>query len=127
MTLDELLRALASDDVSVRRNAANEAVLDTTLAVEAAVPLLDAIDDDDDEVRSLVISALEECGRPDVEPAVFLSRLAYPDDDVQFWAATLIGRYGPDAKPIAGELRGAKAHASDTVKQRIDRMLEKIE
>lgn len=127
MTLDELMRSLASDDVSDRRNAANEAVLDPALACAAAVALVDALDDDDDEVRSLIASALEECGRPDVDPAVFLSRLSYPCDDVQFWAATLIGRFGSDAKPIAGEMRGAKAHASETVKQRIDRMLEKIE
>lgn len=127
MTLDELLRALASDDASVRREAANEAMLDTTLANEAAVPLLDALDDDDAEVRDMITSALEEAGRPDVDPAVFLARLSYPNDDVQFWAATLIGRYGADAKPIAGDLRGAKAHASDAVKQRIDRMLAKIE
>lgn len=127
MTLDELIRALASDDVAVRRDAANEAMLDPTLANQAAVPLVDALDDDDEEVRSLISSALEEAGRPDVDPAVFLARLAYPNDDVQYWAATLIGRYGADAKPIAGELRGAKAHASDAVKQRIDRMLEKIE
>lgn len=127
MTLDELIRALASDDVAVRRAAADEAVLDPDLANEAAVPLLDALDDDDDEVRSLIGSALEEAGRPDVDPHVLLARMNYPDDDVQFWAATLLGRYGSDAKPVAGELRGAKAHASEHVKQRIDRMLAKIE
>lgn len=127
MTLDELVRALASDDVAIRRNAANEAMLDPELANEAAVPLLDALDDDDEEVRSLITSALEESGRPDVDPNVLLARVSYPNDDVQYWAATLIGRYGADAKPIAGELRGAKAHASDVVKQRIDRMLAKIE
>lgn len=127
MTLDELMRSLASDDVSDRRSAADAAMLDPELANAAAVPLLDALDDDDDEVRSLITSALEEAGRPDVDPSVFLARLSYPNDDVQYWAATLIGRYGPDAKSIAGEMRGAKAHASETVKQRIDRMLAKIE
>lgn len=127
MTPDELIRALASDDTAVRREAANEAMLDLELANAAVVPLLDALDDDDEEVRSLITAALEESGRPDVDPAVLLARMNYPNDDVQFWAATLIGRYGHDAKPVAGELRGAKAHASDVVKQRIDRMLEKIE
>lgn len=127
MTVDELVRALASDDVADRRRAAEAAVQDSELAATAGVPLLDALTDEDEQVRDLITSALEDCGEVEADPLVLLERLSMPDDSVAYWAATLLGRLGERALGVAGEMRAAKATASPTVKARIERMLIRIE
>ena len=127
MTVDELVRALASEEVADRRRAADAAVQDPELARVGGVPLLDALTDEDEEVRELIAAALEDCGEVEADPAVLLARLEMPDDAVAYWAATLLGRLGERALPVAGEMRAAKATASPDVKARIERMLVKIE
>ena len=127
MTVDELVRALASEDAADRRAAADAAVQDPELTGEAAVVLIDALTDEDEEVRELISAALEDCGRVDANPSVLVERLSLPEPAVQYWAATLLGRMGEDAKCVAGEMRAAKADAPPDVKARIERMLVKIE
>ena len=127
MTTDELVRALASDTVSDRRKAAEAALQDPELARSAAIVLIDALTDDDVEVRETITSALEDCGRVEADPFALAQRLSLPEEAVQYWAATLLGRMGEDAKIVAGDMRAAKAHASPDIQARIERMLVKIE
>ena len=127
MTVDEVVRALASEDAADRRAAAEAVTQDPELAAAACVPLLDGLTDEDAEVRELISAALEDCGEPDADAVALLSRLRMPDEAVGYWAATLLGRLGEQAQPVAGEMRAAKADVSPTVRARIDRMLAKIE
>ncbi len=94
----------------------------------AAVPLVQACGDQDEEVRGWAVTALEELGPPPVaDLAALASLLADQNADVGYWAATLLGRLGEDAAPavpaLASALSGSK-HSS--VRQRAAWALDKL-
>jgi HEAT repeat protein len=61
----------------------------------AAVSLVRACGDADEQVREWSVAALEELGTPSVGDISALSEiLAGPCDDAAYWAATLLGRIG---------------------------------
>jgi HEAT repeat protein len=62
------------------------------------VSLVKACADAVEEVRESVVAALEELGpAPPSDVPALVSLLASPHSDVGYWAATLLGRLGPDA------------------------------
>ncbi len=86
----------------------------------AAVPLVAALDDADEQVREWVAAALESLGPPrQGDVAALIAKLAADHALQAYWAATLLGRLGPSAaaaQDALGEI--AAAHADPSVKKR---------
>jgi HEAT repeat protein len=106
--LDQLLDELLSSDVLRRRAASERIATGESLDVRAAIPLLDAVMDQDDQVREWITAALEGMGAPDpCDVEAIAGRLAAQSADRSYWAATLLGRLGPAATPAIQELASA--------------------
>lgn len=95
----------------------------------AAVPLVAALDDADDQVREWVTAALESLGPPrKADVAALIAALASARSLRVYWAATLLGRLGPDAVAARDALANvATAHADSNVKRRAAWALVRIE
>ena len=79
-------------------------------AQEAAVALVHAVADEDDEVREAVVAALEDLGPPKAAHVQELTPLVVDANaDVGYWAATLLGRLGEEAAPAIATLTAALA------------------
>jgi HEAT repeat protein len=104
MDLAELINDLNSDRVDMRRRAA-EGLCRHPQPQGAAVSLVRACGDPDDQVRQWAAAALEELGPPSVGDVSALSALlAGPCDDAAYWAATLVGRLGSTAAAAVPQL-----------------------
>lgn len=95
----------------------------------AALPLVAALDDADEQVREWVAAALESLGRPRQGDLAGLVGALAADSSLQvYWAATLLGRLGPSAASAREALaQVAAAHADPSVKKRAAWALDRIE
>jgi len=109
-----LTAALTADVPATRAEAAEALCRAGTDAVAAAVPLVKACSDADDQVREWAVAALEELGPP---PAATISELtalaggAHPL--VAYWATTLLGRSGKAAAAATPTLAKSLESAGD--------------
>lgn len=95
----------------------------------AALPLVAALDDDDEQAREWVVAALESLGPPrQMDLANLVGALAVASSLQVYWAATLLGRLGPSAASAREALaQVATAHADPSVKKRAAWALDRIE
>jgi HEAT repeat protein len=130
MTTDvsQLLAALGGPDPAERARAAERLSRLGPDAQAAAVPLVRASADVDEEVRQWATAALEELGPPALSDLQALAPLLDEENaDVGYWAATLLGRLGEEAAPAVGPLAEAlSAHPAISVRQRAAWALGKI-
>lgn len=113
MEVAALIAALQQPLAAERIEAARLLCQAGTGANSAAVALVQAVGDDDDDVRQWVTAALEELGPPRVEDLENLEQvLRESEADRAYWAATLIGRLGSAgggaAKSLAAVARSAQ-------------------
>jgi len=122
------LKQLKSGDADERATAAQKlAVLGEQPA--AAVPLVAALDDADEQVREWVAAALESLGPPESCDLTKLVALLGAERSLQaYWAATLLGRLGPAAAEARGALEQvATAHVDPSVAKRAGWAIGRIE
>jgi HEAT repeat protein len=124
MDATALAAKLNDSDPGVRAAAAEDLAHLAEGAQSAAVPLVQAMGDADEDVRNWAYAALESLGLPRPEDVPAMIKLAAdPCLDVAYWAVTLLGRFGgtnvPGAAQIVGALAGAlDSHAEIAVRQR---------
>lgn len=94
----------------------------------AAVALVRACGDESEEVRQWVGEALENLGPPAASDAAELAGLIEADSgDVAYWAVSLLGRLGEEARVALPALaRALETHASAAVRQRAAWALGKL-
>jgi len=103
-----LIAALQQPSAAERVEAARILCQAGAEANSAAIALVGAVGDDEDEVRQWASAALEELGPPRPEDLEKLSQfLGKPQSDRAYWAATLIGRLGPEGLPALAALESA--------------------
>ncbi len=103
MDVSQRIDGLNSPELAQRRQAAEQLALDPDAA--AAVPLVRACADSDEQVREWAVAALEQVGAPAIADAVALAELlAGGQGDVRYWSATLLGRLGEQAVPAVKPL-----------------------
>ena len=124
MDATALAAKLNDSDPGVRAAAAEDLAHLAEGAQSAAVPLVQAMGDADEDVRNWAYAALESLGLPRPEDVSALIKLAAdPRLDVAYWAVTLLGRFGgtnvPGAAQIVSALAGVlDSHAEIAVRQR---------
>ncbi len=118
--LRELEAALRSPDVAKRLAAAQRAAELGPDAGPLAVALVRGCGDADEEVRNWTTAALEELGPPPRDAArPLVDLLDDPCAEVNYWAATLLGRLEADAAEAVPALTAAlRQNAHRTVRQR---------
>ena len=118
--LADAIAGLRSADPGARSSAAQRLARAGPEARGAAVPLVEAAADEDEEVREWAVAALEELGPPPAEDLDRLAALAEdPRRDVAYWAATLLGRLEHQAAPAVRALTSALVdHGEAPVRQR---------
>lgn len=116
MEIDVVLAELGSEDVTVRRGAAE--ALARGGAELAVVPLVRACADPDEEVREWSGAALETLGPPAAEAGAELAELLGAAAPAAYWAATLLGRLQADAAAWVPALTQAVGHPDPSVRQR---------
>jgi HEAT repeat protein len=119
---------LGSPDPGVRGAAAERLARMAEAAAPAAIQLVRACGDTDEQVREHAVAALEDLGPP---PADVIGQLiglvTHGDPLVAYWAVTLLGRAGGDAASAVSVLAGCLASPADlSVKQRAAWALGKI-
>jgi HEAT repeat protein len=93
-----LAARLADPDPAARLAAAEQLARAGEEAAQAAVPLVKACGETDDEVREQAVAALEELGPPPEAAMADLIGLAAAIDPLTaYWAITLLGRSGQAA------------------------------
>lgn len=94
----------------------------------AAVPLVAALDDADEQVREWVVAALESLGPPRTGDLTdLITALAARHSLQVYWAATLLGRLGPSAAAARAALdQVAATHDDPNVKKRAAWALDRI-
>ncbi len=118
MSISQLINDLNSDQLAVRRRAAEQLAAAPDAA--AAVSLVRACGDADEQVREWAVAALEQLGPPDAAdgPAI-LNLLTNANRDVRYWSATLLGRLGRLGASAVGPLGEAVENDPDSaVRQR---------
>ncbi len=122
----ERLRSLASAEAPKRLDAARS--LAQSPDASAAVALLTALADTNDEVRQWANEALENLGEPSLEHLTALLESTVSDNNDQaYWAITLIGRLGPRAIQARAELaRLAEMHQMPEIRRRAVWALQRI-
>jgi HEAT repeat protein len=125
---DELARTLSTGSAAEQLDAAEQLAHFGEEAQPAAVAIVNALQTDDDALRDWVVAALEGLGSPATSDVASLARLANAAGiDVAYWAATLLGRLGPDAGPAVADLTQAlQSHADTVVRERAAWALGKI-
>jgi HEAT repeat protein len=123
-----LIASLTSTDVAERRESAELLARLGPDATTAAISLVKACGDDDEQVRNWAVAALEELPAPDAAGAATLESLINGASlDVAFWAATLLGRMEGAAAGAVPTLAAAVAtHPELVVRQRVAWALGKI-
>ena len=127
--ISQLMAALGSPQETARADAAERlSQLDPDQIRAAVLVLVEACGDESEAVREAAVGALEEMGPPDPEVLDgLIDLLANTQADVAYWAATLIGRLGPDAVPAVPALNTALEDSPhQNVRQRAARALGKI-
>ena len=126
--LSLLIAALGGKDADSRMVAAERLSQMGENARGAAVFLVKACADEDEEIREFVAAALEQLGPPDPGDGARLARLlGHEHPDVGYWAATLLGRLQAEAAPWVEELRGAlETSPHEIVRERAAWALGKI-
>lgn len=122
-TPSQLLRwsqQLSDPDTATRREAARQIMQAGEPAVGAAISLVKAVGDQDEEVVNSATEALENLGPPRVEDAAELAKLLHaPQSDMGYWAATLLGRLGDQAATAVKSLAAVvTAHPQLAVRER---------
>jgi HEAT repeat protein len=103
--IGKLIADLSSKEPGERAAAAEQLAHRGELARGAAVALVRACADDQEEVREWVVAALEGLGPPAAEDLGKLAELtADASDDICYWAATLLGRAGRAASDAVATL-----------------------
>jgi HEAT repeat protein len=93
-----LAARLTEPDPAVRLDAAEQLAQSGEASAPAAVPLVKACADADDEVREQVVAALEDLGTPPAAAVADLTMLVTATDPLTaYWAITLLGRTGEAA------------------------------
>lgn len=126
--IPRLVTALQAAAAAIRSDAAEQLCRAGTAARAAAVDLVRACGDDDEQVREWAAAALEELGPPtaDALPAL-LPFLDGAEPLSAYWAATLLGRSGEAAATAVPHLANSLGTADDiAVRQRIAWALGKI-
>ncbi len=123
-----LAARLTDSDPAARLAAAEHLAQSGEAAAAAAVPLVTACGDDDDEIREQAVAALEGLGVPPPEAIDDLIPLAAATDPlVAYWAITLLGRSGQAAAAaVAAVAERLGAGAAPEVAQRAAWALGKI-
>ncbi|MDA1055765.1 MAG: HEAT repeat domain-containing protein [Planctomycetota bacterium] len=126
--LQTLIVSLASTDVATRREAAELLARVGPDAVAAAVSLVRASGDEDEQVRNWAVAALEELPAPEASEATALEVFVNGGSlDVAFWATTLLGRMEAGAASTVPVLAAAVSdHPELVVRQRAAWALGKI-
>ncbi|MFM8414262.1 MAG: HEAT repeat domain-containing protein [Planctomycetota bacterium] len=126
--IDTLITRLASPDPATRLAAAEQLARAGEAAAPAAVALVKACGDADDQVREQAVAALEELGAPPLTHIADLTTLAAAADPlVAYWAITLLGRSGQAAAAAVKTLTERLASvAAPEVAQRAAWALGKI-
>lgn len=128
--LAELEVQLQNADPAVRRSAAEQLCRLGSEAQPAAVSLVKAMGDNDEETQQWANAALEELGPPEVSAAPTLAALLQTVDvqaDTAYWAATLLGRLGAEGAGAVEPLTIAtQEHFSLPVRERAVWALGKI-
>jgi HEAT repeat protein len=127
--VSSLMTALGSPQETARAEAAEKlSLLDPEKVRAAALVLVEACGDESEAVREAAVGALEEMGPPDPEVLDGLTALlANTNADVAYWAATLIGRLGPDgAASVSALIATMEESPHQNVRQRVARVLGKI-
>ena len=115
--LKQWLAELNSSKTEVRANAAENLCLAGIDSVDAAVELVSACADDE-SVQSWAVAALEELGPPRLDALEPLMELVTSSNHlVAYWAVTLLGRLGPDARTSQDVLAGALSNSPDRAVQ----------
>lgn len=125
--LARIVQELSSENV-VRRCAAAERLAQRGEEAAAACVALVRACGDSDEVRDWAASALESCGAPPLTALDELASLTTHEQlDVAYWAATLIGRLGPQAAAATPQLiKCASGSEHESVRRRASWALERI-
>ena len=115
MDATALAAKLNDSDPGVRAAAAEDLAHLAEGAQSAAVPLVQAMGDADEDVRNWAYAALESLGTPRPEDVPALIKIAAdPRLDVAYWAVTLLGRFGGANFPGAAQMRRALAGTLDS-------------
>ena len=124
MDVNALAAKLSDPAANVRTEAAEALAHLAEGAQAAAVPLVQAMGDADEDVRNWALAALESLGPPRIEDAPALSKLAAdPRLDVAYWAVMLLGRLGGAELPAPSHIlttliTALNTHAEIVVRQR---------
>jgi HEAT repeat protein len=118
--IGRLVEQLGAGDPAGRAEAAERLCRAGAAADDAAVPLVRACGDDDDQVREWAVACLEELGPPPQGTVPQLTELAASRHPlVAYWAITLLGRSGQDAATAVTVLAACLGSAGDmSVRQR---------
>lgn len=90
--VSELIAGLKDKELATRRTAAEALLRRGPEASQAAVALVEACGDEDEQVREAVGAALEEIEPQEDSAAALAELLKHTNADVNYWAATLLGR-----------------------------------
>jgi len=105
---------LSAADAATRADAAERLCRAGLDAVPAAVPLVKACGDADDQVREWAVAALEELGPPPPDAIAELTPLVGGGNPlVAYWATTLLGRSGHAAAAATTALAARLDSAGD--------------
>jgi HEAT repeat protein len=103
--IPSLAARLTDPDPAARLAAAEQLAQAGDAAASAAVPLVKACGDADEQLREQAVAALEELGPPPAEAIADLAPLVAATDPLTaYWAITLLGRSGQDAAAAVGAL-----------------------
>jgi len=122
------MNALSGGTAVERREAAEVLAHGESESASAALALLKALRDEDDEVRDWAVAALEAIGAPaEHQVAEVVKLLEDESADVAYWAATLLGRLQRAGAPFASAVAKALATRSEVqVRRRAVWALAKI-
>ena len=113
-SIGPLVARLTADAATTRADAAERLCRAGPDAVAAAVPLVRACGDADDQVREWAVAALEELGSPPPDSIADLVPLAGSGHPlVAYWATTLLGRSGKDAAAATSALVASLESSGD--------------
>jgi len=101
-----LLCRLGDADVSIRRNAVRELLEQPAWATGLTTALIRLVSDRDEMVRHGATECLERIADPGSDEVADLTRILREtcDGETEYWAATMLGRIGPQADRAVGAL-----------------------
>jgi len=127
MTIANLVELLRSGDPATRLDAAERICHMAEDAAPAAVDLVRACTDADEQVREWVVAALEGLGAPPEAAIPALAGLATSENPLAaYWAITLLGRAGQAAKSAVPAVTACLQAADEAVRRRAAWAIEKI-